>query len=184
MFAWTPSIGIGNLVEMTADRFDVWKGDLLLATLRERSLYRVKVLGDRMVNMEKMPIGPRIRDIVEDPEGRLILWTDFGEIVTVQPVNDSEDGEALFAACSGCHVVTDGLTHGIGPDLKGVLNRRPGGAKNYDYSVALAELDGTWTKKRLRELLADPEKVVPGTSMIMEPIPDLKKAIGYRRLSC
>jgi len=68
--------------------------------------------------------------------------------------------------------VIDGTSHGIGPDLAGVVNRRVAGATGYRYSNALKKLAGAWTEDRLGEFLANPQAFAPGTSMQFEGIAD------------
>ena len=133
---------------------------------------------------EAIVIGERIRDIIEDQNGRIVLWTDSGSIVFMETVveedirartaiyTNAEHGELLFAKCSGCHQFGDGNAHGIGPDLRGVFQGRIARAKGYNYSKALTALSGTWTEKKLDAFLAKPESFAPGTSMLFEGIPD------------
>ena len=91
-------------------------------------------------------------------------------------------GELLFAQCSGCHVVADGRSHGIGPDLRGVHGRKIAGAPGYSYSVGLSEVPGTWTDEKLNEFLEHPQRFATGTSMAVEGIPsaeDRRAIIEY-----
>ena len=122
--------------------------------------------------MEPIEIGERIRDIIEDNDGRIVLWTEVS-IVFVEPLTTaaaanlsiSLQGELLFAVCSGCHPAEDGTAHGIGPDLWGVAGRAIARAPNYQYSEALESLTGVWSEERLSAFLADPQTWAPGTTM-------------------
>lgn len=66
----------------------------------------------------------------------------------------------------------DGTSHGIGPDLSGILGRRIAGATGYGYSNALATVSGKWSAKKLDEFMANPQLFSPGTSMAFPGIPD------------
>ena len=46
-----------------------------------------KVEQGRLIFAERIPIGERIRDVIEDPSGRLILWTEAS--VDPQPKHNS-----------------------------------------------------------------------------------------------
>ena len=43
-----------------------------------------------------------------------------------------------------------------------------------EYSAALQEFGGVWSKERLDEFLRDPQSAVPGTSMAFDGIEDEK----------
>ena len=183
VFAWLPSIGISAVINMQGPLFKIWKDDLLVSSLVDRSIWRVRVDQGRAIFTERIEIGERIRDFVEDADGRLILWTEDRieaptqtKIVVIEPfladnrdamegLSNVERGELVFSQCSGCHRLGDGTVHGIGPDLQGLFNRPIAAAKGYTYSAALQDLSGTWTEKKLDEFLANPQKFTPGTSM-------------------
>lgn len=173
VFAWVPSIGVSNLVRIERDRFPVWKGDLLVASLHAHSLFRLRLLDQRVVFAEPIEIGERVRDIVEGRDGRIILWTDTSSIVSLIPA-EGTDGAVLFATtCGGCHRVVDGATHGYGPDLAGVVGRRVGSAPGFQgYSPAMISLGGKWTRERLNAFLQSPQSMVPGTAMTFRGVPD------------
>jgi len=184
IYTWLPSIGISNLVGVEKQLFKLWQKDFLVSSLLARSLWRVRVREQRVVYVEPIEIGERIRDIIEDNEGRIVLWTDEGSIVFIEPIVEKEapaeesntninlQGELLFANCRGCHEVENGTVHGIGPDLWGVAGRRIATARGYSYSEALKAVPGTWSEERLDAFLADPQSFAPGTSMRSEGLSD------------
>lgn len=80
---------------------------------------------------------------------------------------DAPSGRTLFQQrCQMCHAVTPDGRNGIGPNLKGVVNR-PVAATNYGYSPALKGYKRRWTRVELDRFLAAPNKVAPGTRMIV-----------------
>jgi cytochrome c2 len=189
VYAWIPSIGISAVVKLKGSLFKIWKDDLLVSSLADQSIWRVRVVKGRTIFAERIEIGERIRDILEDANGRLILWTEASfeaptqtTIVIVEPPEDNykameglnsvERGELLFARCDGCHKLEDGTVHGIGPDLKGIFQRRIAAAKGYNYSEALKGFSGRWTEENLDAFLTNPRRFIPGTSMQVEGVPD------------
>lgn len=178
-YTWVPSIGVSNLVAIEGDLFDFWRDDLLISSLKRKSLWRLRIRNGLVAYVEPIPIGERIRDIIEDQDGRIVLWTDAQSIVIVEPMNETAPGitmtpvirgALLYAACAGCHQLEDGTMHGIGPDLGGVFERRIAHAEGYSYSGGLKALTGRWSRERLDAFLADPQAFVPGTSMQFEGI--------------
>jgi cytochrome c2 len=173
IYAWVPSIGVSNLIRIEQDRFPVWKGDLMVASLHAHTLFRIRLLDQRVVFAEPIEIGERIRDIREGLDGRLVLWTDTSRIISLTPA-EGTDGAVLFAtSCGGCHKVLNGLEHSYGPDLAGIVGRRVASAPGFEaYSPALKASHGKWTKERLDAWLSDPQTVAPGTTMTFRGIPD------------
>src|SRR5439155_17793651 len=53
---------------------------------------------------------------------------------TVLPKADVAAGEQVFAKCQSCHSLT---ANGTGPDLMGVVGRKPGSEAGYAYSPAM-----------------------------------------------
>jgi cytochrome c2 len=172
-FVWVPSIGVSNLVRIEQDRFPVWKGDLMVASLHAHTLFRIRLLDQRVVYSEPIEIGERIRDIIEGHDGRLVLWTDSSSIISLTPV-EGTGGAVLFATtCGGCHKAIDGATHAYGPDLAGVVGRPVASAAGFQgYSPALRALRGKWTKERLDAFLKSPQSMAPGTAMTFQGVSD------------
>lgn len=166
VFAWTPSIATSNLIRIEGDRFPRWRGDLIVSTLAGRSLFRVVLDGTRVVLVEPIPVGSPVRDLLEGPDGRLWLWGDYGEVTVVDVAEARTRGEAVFATCGGCHS-TNPRSGGLGPSLQSVIGRPVAAKGDFDYSPALRELGGRWTRERLDAFLADPGAFAPGTSMTL-----------------
>lgn len=166
VYAWQPSIAASNLIRIEQDRFPSWTGDLLVASLAAESLWRVRLRAQHVVLVEPIHIGSRIRDLIEDADGRIVLWTDDATLISLTPAAGTS-GELLFdTRCGGCHRAIDDESHSIGPDLYGVVGRRIAAATGYnDYSPALKSLKGNWTENRLDAFLLNPRAVAPGTSM-------------------
>lgn len=80
-----------------------------------------------------------------------------------------ESGEDIFnTTCVMCHAPTGG---GEGPPLAGVVGRRSASVAGFPYTPALKASGITWSAAELDRFLADPQKAVPGTAMVVS-IPD------------
>jgi glucose/arabinose dehydrogenase/cytochrome c2 len=174
-YAFVPSIGVSNLIMIERDLLGIWKGNLVVGSLATRSLYRLTLEGNHVVVNEPIQIGRRVRDLLEMDDGRLLVWTDDGALVTLEPTRGMSGAGQFGTLCSGCHQIVDGVAHRIGPDLYGVLGRKIAGAAGFDdYSPALQQLGGVWNRERLDAFLRDPQAAAPGTSMAFPGLPDDK----------
>jgi cytochrome c2 len=171
-YSWVPSIGISNLLVVHGEQFKLWDQDLLISSLKDNAVYRARVRDSRIVMMERIPFGRRIRDITQGADGQLMIWTDKGGLLEIQVDNEVGSGETVFTACSGCHMIGEGNDNGIGPDLRKVVNRPVASAPEYRYSSALGNLGGKWTRERLDKFLTNPQAYVPGTKMQFPGIAD------------
>jgi len=166
IFAWVPSIGISNLLVVERDLFPRWHGDLLIGSLKERTLFRVHIRENQVAYLESILIGSPIRDLIEGHDGRIFLWTGDQNVITLRP-KEATTGEALVATkCSGCHQTSLNTGNRIGPNLSGVLGRPIASLAGYaDYSSCLRHLGGAWTETQLDAFLKKPSAICPGTSM-------------------
>jgi len=91
------------------------------------------------------------------------------------PRADPARGAQLFQRCYACHSVVAGEDRLPGPNLACVVGRRAGTLPGFEFSPALVEAGGArglvWTSATLDAFLADPEGVVPGTTMGMPGLP-------------
>jgi cytochrome c2/Ca2+/Na+ antiporter len=197
IFSWVPSIAVSNVIGVEADLFPLWKGDLLVASYKQ-SLWRLRVREGRVIYAEPVPVvrqSGRIRDLMEDQQGRIVLWLDGGSIAILEPLSEADAhgddirGQVLYVQCAACHNIKTGGGHprdskvpGIGPDLLGVAGNTIAAAPGYDYSDALKNLSGTWSSEKLDRFLENPQAFAPGTRMQFQGIADAderKKVIQY-----
>lgn len=66
---------ISNLTSVRDTIFELWRDDLLVVSLKANALFRMRIRDDRVLNVEKIGIGGRIRDLVEGPEVRIALYS-------------------------------------------------------------------------------------------------------------
>ena len=74
--AWTPVIAPGNLIFYTGDLFPQWRGMALIAGLSAKAVVRVAFDGERAVEVGRLPMRARIRDVAQGPNGALWLLED------------------------------------------------------------------------------------------------------------
>ena len=172
VFSWVPSIGVSNLIQSSGLAFPAWEGDLIIGSLiglgNGRSLFRAKIEDERVILLEKIVTNRPVRDITEAFDGRIVLWDGSNMLQLLEPSSH------IFAQCSGCHAMR-WTSHGIGPDLMGVVGEKVARHSDFRYSDALRRHGGWWTTERLDEFLRNPAETVPGTSMNFPGIEDAQK---------
>jgi cytochrome c len=85
---------------------------------------------------------------------------------------DAARGEKLYARCAACHALEYDR---VGPRHCGLIGRRAGNVKGFDYSPALKKSGIVWTARELDAFLSNPPKRVPGTTMTYAGIPDAQE---------
>ncbi len=183
VYAWVPSTAVSSLA-LVNNFHPAWDKDILIGSLKERTLYRARIHDDRLVSMEPIRIGQRIRDVMQWGNDRIALWLDLNEVVIleIEQRNDPLEGlvddlladgmsaelaEAAVATlegCNECHSYEADI-HGAGPSLAGVTQRPVAGSAFPTYSDALRSLGGNWSEEKLAAYIAAPEDVAEGTSM-------------------
>jgi glucose/arabinose dehydrogenase len=73
---WNPVISPSGIMFYTADVIPAWKGNLLIAGLSSQAIVRLTLDGERVTAEERIPMGARIRDVVQGPDGALYALTD------------------------------------------------------------------------------------------------------------
>lgn len=81
-------------------------------------------------------------------------------------------GATVFKKCAICHNVDPSGRNGLGPNLRGVMNRKAGTLAGYAYSPAMKASGLVWNEKMLTRYLASPRQVVPGTKMTFAGLPN------------
>lgn len=87
---------------------------------------------------------------------------------TVIPVTNPELGKAVTAKCASCHTFDAGGANGTGPNLFGVLGRKPGAHPGFAYSPGMTEYAAShpvWTWDELDQFVKAPQKHIAGTKM-------------------
>ncbi len=77
-YVWEKSPAISGMAFYDAERFPAWQHDLFIGALADQSLIRLELDGDRIAHEERLlkPLGARIRDVRQGPDGYLYVLTD------------------------------------------------------------------------------------------------------------
>lgn len=89
VFYWDPSIAPSGAAFYDAPQFPSWRGSLFVGGLADMSLVRLKMAGDTVTGEERLPLGKRVRDVRQGPDGALWLAIDAddGEILRISPAH-------------------------------------------------------------------------------------------------
>lgn len=90
---WTPTISPSGMTYYTGDTFPEWKGSLLVGGLTSSGLVRVTLDGNSASEVERIPLGARIRDVVQAPDGSIYVLTDQddGNIWRISPLEEPSE---------------------------------------------------------------------------------------------
>ena len=107
--------------------------------------------------------------IADHPDARRLA-------TAANPFEDKVKAET-YKWCRFCHTVEKGGPHLVGPNLHLIFGQKAGTVPNFTYSTALSDAGRkglVWSDDRIAWYIADPQKHLPGTSMIVSsgPIPD------------
>jgi glucose/arabinose dehydrogenase len=79
-YYWDPVIAPAGMLFYQGDLFADWRGDLLIASMSPGGMVRIELHGDTVSGEERLlPGRGRIRDIVEAPDGALLVLVDAAE---------------------------------------------------------------------------------------------------------
>lgn len=83
---FVPSVATSGIIQYPHDGEIIkWQGDLILGTLREKMLYRLKVDKETIIYAEPIAnIGSRIRDIKIGNNSKIYLKTDNSELIIIK----------------------------------------------------------------------------------------------------
>jgi glucose/arabinose dehydrogenase len=77
--SWNPVISPGGLIVYSGKAFPQWAGDLFIGGLSSQALVRVDVNGTSAKMGDQWPMGARIREVEEGPDGAIWLLEDGGQ---------------------------------------------------------------------------------------------------------
>jgi glucose/arabinose dehydrogenase len=78
---WKTSPAISGMTFYNAERYPQWQHNLFIGALLDQSLIRLQLDGDKITHEERLlkPMGARIRDVRQGPDGHLYLLTDSSD---------------------------------------------------------------------------------------------------------
>jgi len=84
---WTPAQAPSGLLFYTGEAFPEWQGDLFSGGLQGEQVRRIILDGESVIGEEKIPIGRRVRDVKQGPDGYIYVLTahDEGELIRIIP---------------------------------------------------------------------------------------------------
>ena len=85
---WTPSIAPSGLAIYTGEQFPDWQGDLFAGGLVTQNIHHIDLDDSgKVLNETTIPIGQRVRDIRQGPDGLLYVLTDEsnGQLIRLEP---------------------------------------------------------------------------------------------------
>ncbi|GAA0651376.1 PQQ-dependent sugar dehydrogenase [Brevundimonas lenta] len=90
VYYWDPVIAPGGMTFYDGAMFPEWRGNLLVAALKEKHIARLILDGNRVVGEERLmsDIGERVRDVAVGPDGA--IWA----------ITDEQDGKLVRLAAN------------------------------------------------------------------------------------
>lgn len=83
---WVPSIAPSGMAYVTSDKYDNWKGSLLIGSLAFQYLERLEMDGKKVISREKLLDGMgRVRDVREGPDGLIYVAVEGKGIYKLVP---------------------------------------------------------------------------------------------------
>jgi glucose/arabinose dehydrogenase len=88
LHVFDPTIAPSGMAYYTGDVFDGWRGHFLIGSLVYRGLVRVHVEDGEVASREIYPIGRRIREVEQGPDGLVYVLTDEDEahVLVLRPI--------------------------------------------------------------------------------------------------
>ena len=83
--SWNPVISPAGLLFYTGSQFPAWRGNLFIGGLSSEALIRIKINGDTAQEAERYPMGTRIREVEQGPDGSIYLLEDAGRLLKLTP---------------------------------------------------------------------------------------------------
>ncbi len=74
---WTPVISPSSLIFYSGDMFPAWRGSALIGGLSSQALIRVEISGNSAREVERFPMGQRIREVEQAPDGSIYVLEDM-----------------------------------------------------------------------------------------------------------
>ncbi|UIJ45625.1 PQQ-dependent sugar dehydrogenase [Sphingomonas cannabina] len=85
--SWNPVISPAGLIFYSGNLFADWHGDAILGGLSSQGLVRVRISGTAGTEMQRIPLGNRIREVEQGPDGAIWVLEDAptGRLLKLTP---------------------------------------------------------------------------------------------------
>lgn len=98
---------------------------------------------------------------------------DPAAVVALVKTAKPENAAGTFKKCLGCHSADATSPSKAGPNLWGIVGRKPGAASDFKgYSDAMKSKGGEWTFESLAGFIHGPKAYLPGTKMAFSGVTD------------
>ena len=89
---WSPVISPSGMIFYTGEVFPAWQGNALIGGLSAQDLVRLELDGVRVTGEERIPLGARVRDVEQGPDGFVYVLIDEadGDLWRLEPLPVSE----------------------------------------------------------------------------------------------
>lgn len=172
LYAFVPSIGASSILEVT-NFSPSWEGDLLVGSMKAKSLFRLRFDEGRIIYSEPIWIGHRVRDLFQN-RGVITLLTDDSLLIKISVNNEllKSDKRSVdvppsdkLDKCLKCHAFSASNPSSFAPSLKGIVGKKVASDDFDRYTSELKGKDFIWSQDLLKKYLLDPQSLVPGTAM-------------------
>lgn len=84
---WSPALAVAGIAFYTGDAFPHWKGDLLISSMKHRSLLRVVLNEKDEATLQETVLFniARFRDVKAGPDGFIYLLAEGGDLIRLRP---------------------------------------------------------------------------------------------------
>lgn len=88
---WSPTISPSGMVFYTGDAFEAWQGNALIGGLTASGIVRVAVDGTTAEEVERIPMGVRVREVAQAPDGTIYVLSDAenGQLFHLRPFDEN-----------------------------------------------------------------------------------------------
>ena len=176
VYSWVPSIAPSNLIISDSQLFPLWKNDLLIASLRTKSLFRVRVHEKRVVYVEQILIGERIRDITQMPDGRIALLAENHDYTTYE----IQFLKRFPGYCIKNHIYTDSYDECI--DIFNILDGASEPVIRSNYDVYINETRVIYVHRLCSLTDIEHRFFLHITPVHVNDLPDHRKQSGFDNL--
>jgi len=85
--SWTPVISPGSLMFYDGGQFPQWRGNALIGGLSSQAIIRLTIDGNKVTDEEVIPMGRRIRNLAQAPDGSLLALSESpnAELLRLSP---------------------------------------------------------------------------------------------------
>ncbi len=170
---------------MQSNNFNTWLGAILSALMVMFALRTIIAESKGEGAPEKS--GYEVAAMVDSGAGKAVAEAakvPDAPIAVAMKTSDADTGKNLTKACQACHSFEKGGANKVGPNLWGIIGRKPGSHEGFAYSEAMKAKAGAWGYEEIYAFLANPKVVVAGTKMGYAGMPkfeDRANVLAYLR---